>query len=64
MNQPQPTENRTEAIMVRLSPQELAIIENGMRMTGLNRAQYLRFYALKAATASISASGAANGEAR
>lgn len=51
MSQPQPTENRTEAIMVRLSPQELAIIENGMRMTGLNRAQYLRFYALKAATA-------------
>jgi hypothetical protein len=50
MNQP-PNENRTEAIMVRLSPQELAIIENGMRKTGLNRAQYLRFYALQAATA-------------
>lgn len=51
MSQPQPTENRTEAIMVRLSPHELAIIEQGMRLTGLNRAQYLRFHALQAATA-------------
>ena len=63
MQAPQ-TENRTEAVMVRFSPQELAIIEQAMRRSGLNRAQYLRFYALKAATASTSVPGAADGEAR
>lgn len=51
MEQPTETSNRTEAVMVRFSPQELAIIERGMKSTGLNRAQYLRFHALQAATA-------------
>lgn len=64
MNAPQ-TENRTEAVMVRFSPQELAVIEQAMKWSGLNRAQYLRFCALKVATAvSTPVPGAADGEAR
>lgn len=45
--------SRTEAIFVRLTPEEMKIIEQAVAAEGRSRAQYLRHHALEAAKETI-----------